>query len=701
MSAKEHRPRPSRHGATHHRHCLRRAAILLHDIALAMTEETESARVADAPTTTTATTADRQRLARWLLAPLLAFLLASAAWAPWHSTMGCDQRTYFEMTWGVAAHGLPYTYNGPLERFPELIARWNVASSGQRLFGGYAPLYPYLAAPLFRLDGTRGAIRLTLLFLPLLALGVFRLGRRLSGDPLLGTAAAYVTLLGTTVWSYSLDTTPYSLVVTCVVWSLDFGAATLAAQGVRARWLAAAAGLVAALAVAAHLLALPMLAALVGCLALLPASRAGLAWPTSRSLGLATIAALAALPPLVAMALLNHVRFGSYNPISYGAPTKLIIRQGTDKQQIGLMLRYCALPAMGAGLALLGWLRLRTVWLRVGSVIAALAGIVLVGALPAAAAVGALAWALVVDVSNLPLYFGRVAGGPGLRTPVMMLGTFVVKAPLQCAPVLVLAAAARFSEPNARRGARLVTLTGAAIYTSLLLRANLPLTEALGFPNNSIRYMTPLLPLAALLAMCALRRLPWRWRDVVVVVVLALAFAAALSLAPDDGLWLRRFVLLRVTLALALAALVAVVRARPGRGERLAIGLSAATIALGIAIVTSVDLRALVAQRNGNDKDVDAVAALLPDRFALLGWPMYQDPLLVLRARRDVEYGDLLEWKAGDANPAELRALLHHWRDDGRPVFLVGPSLPKLPEVRLQQLPAPMPLYRLDLTALD
>jgi hypothetical protein len=104
---------------------------------------------------------------------------------------------------------------------------------------------------------------------------------------------------------------------------------------------------------------------------------------------------------------------------------------------------------------------------------------------------------------------------------------------------------------------------------------------------------------------------------------------------------------------------------------------------MGIAINLAVDLRQATIDKARHDARVDAVAARVPQRFALVGWPREIDTPLALRASRDVEYADL--WENEDPLHSErIGSLFDYWTADGRPIFALLPT-----HTRWEQSPWP------------
>jgi hypothetical protein len=200
----------------------------------------------------------------------------------------------------------------------------------------------------------------------------------------------------------------------------------------------------------------------------------------------------------------------------------------------------------------------------------------------------------------------------------------------------------------------------------LALNARFPGAAAIGFPYLFPRYVLPAIPMLAVLAVGAVRDLPWRKLDLVPAVLVAAAGLALFLPDTDDRYWVRRFVELRATLAIAAIAVLAAYAAR-GRPRWSPVARLAVSVAfgLGLAVSVGVDTRVLTSDLAFIDRRVLRFAQLAPQRFALVGWGPDTDPILSLRADRDIEYADFSE---GD-DWGEIRQALDRWAAEGRPVF--------------------------------
>lgn len=604
--------------------------------------------------------------ARWAILPLVATLAAGAVAAPWHSNTNVDARSYTEMIAGVAAHGLPWSENGPVGEFAALQARWNLGR-GDRLWSTYPPLFAYVMALPYRQGGVRRVIQLDVALLIVLALGIRALGRELSGSEAVGTASAYLALLGTPVWAMALDTSSYTLAITASVWSLWLTARAMRLSSRRCALTGAAAGFVGALAVSAHLGMLPILGATLLVLLVVTRSAASLA-------GVAL--------PLVAMSALNRLRFGDWYPVSYGPCVWRSCAETTIDQQSVALLVGNAVPVLAwllASSALVWWARRH----RVTVAAVALSLFTLAASLTLrtrAARLALLAWGFVGDSGPLDMQGFVTVGG------AHFLGPYVVKSLLQGSPILLLAV---------QRGRHWLLLPPAALLASLALRAPMSSSFALGFPFLHMRYLLVAMPPLAILTVIALRDLPWRRAHAVGGAAVALALGGWLALHDSDASPARRQLLLHASLVLAAATLLAYAAWRVVPTIRR--GLFAATLATlalayGGAVTLGVDLAALVRARNHDDARLDRIAARTPARFALIGWPVELDPVLALRATRDLQYADLYEL----TDLSTIPAVVAHWEQEGRPVYALLPAhaTPSWPSLRLAPIDPAAGLYR-------
>ena len=119
--------------------------------------------------------------------------------------------------------------------------------------------------------------------------------------------------------------------------------------------------------------------------------------------------------------------------------------------------------------------------------------------------------------------------------------------------------------------------------------------------------------------------------------------------------------LLRGTLAVSAAALLALARVQGRRGAGLAAIAVTAAFATGFAVIAAVDVRESVRNRDDSQRFMDGLAGRLPRRFARVGFAPEIDPALGLRATRDVNDFDLYE----SPDWAAARTVMTRWWADG------------------------------------
>lgn len=609
------------------------------------------------------------RIDRGLIALLAVVLLGAALAAPWHSAWTVDDRTYLEMSRGITLHGLPWLDNGPADRLPVLQARWD-AWHGGHLWGTYPPVYPFLAAPVLAIGGVRAGIGFNFVLLLVTALIAADLGRRLLGRPLGGSLAAWSLVAATNAAAMTPVFSPYTAVLLGGAACLSASSRAVATRGGRAVAWSFAAGLAAGLTALSNFVGLGSVAALLAVTVFDP-SRAGesdghaMGGRASEGLRRALGAGAGLAIPLLAVSALNARRFGVANPFHAScvwASTRAMCHpSGPTGYGIGGFLIRGAPIVLAAGLGLLAWRR------RGALRVAALLGV----ALCAWIARGALAEALSI-LSAFVIDPSHLLGGPSFPEAPDGLGHLsgpaVVKALLQGAPFLALAPLARPQGAEARRLAWLCAAAAAGHWTMLALRQGVDGPLALGWPFAHLRYNLPgLLPLTLLACATIDARRPGRssW---LLAAATALIVGGWLASGRGDLDGLRRIVLLRGSLMVAIAAVGAEVLARLGGDpsrRRVAGGAAAVALGLSAAINLGGDLTLFGRMRASADRRLDELAAVSPGRVALVGMSADLDPVLALRASRDVVYLDLAEVRT----PAEFDAVLRHWEGESRPVF--------------------------------
>jgi hypothetical protein len=617
----------------------------------------------------------KQRLSLILLVPFVLISVVGVFVVPWHAASSIDSRTHVEMIKGIHDHGLPYAYNGPLGRFPELQAAWNIVHDG-KLWGTYPPLFPYIAAPFFALGGLRAVSAVSMGCMCLLAIASYLLGARYGKNPLLGTATAYVTLLSTPASTSTFDIGPYMLCITLFTFAAWCALGALEASGALATKLAGWAGFLGALSCAAHLLTFPMLAAMLLVLFVMPSDERGalVARPTAAAVRRGGWAAAGATVPLLALAVLNKMRFGSFNPVSYGPCVwRRCVETGLANQSAGAMLAYAAPVFAVLGAAVIGmYVARRSRPMQAAIAIVAVAVLWFApGALHAhATGLATIAWGYIVDVSKIPMA-PMVPAADGVGT---FWGPYVIKSTLQSSPLFGLVLVAPFATAREKRATLALALPCLALYTLLAMRAVIPAVHALGFPWLYMRYAMPAWPLLAALAVGALRDVPWRRPHILAIVAVATLMGVVIGIGGEDLPVWRRVLILWGSLLLAVLGPLAVLMLRKNPAssvlQRATIAIAGAAFACGVGCACGIDLTATFAIRFHNDERVDAIARATPERLAIVGYAREIDIALTLKATRDLEYADLLE----TTDWTNFRQLIDLWSSDGRPIYALWPE---------------------------
>jgi hypothetical protein len=575
--------------------------------------------------------------------------------SPWGAPWSMDEATYLEMTRGIVEHGLPYTEIGEAQRFRAVQVPWNVVRDG-RSWGIYPPLFPYFAAPFYLLGGPAAVVRANLALLGVLALGVFLLARLLSRRSIPSVVAAYVVVLGTPCAAFATLPSSFVLTETLLVWSCYCALRSASEGAQRAGWWAALAGLLGGLAAATHLLAAVALAAVIAALALGPQLRR------------AALALAGAALPLTGVALLNALRFGSFNPLSYGPcvwPPQCSAAQN-NMDQTALKIFLTGAPVIA--LVVVAWigLRLASRWRVAGAAMALITVAVLVSArehLGPLVAMGRVAAAYLVDAGATDWTAPYRLSDPG---PGVLFGGHVLKSVLQAMPMLWLALLASKGER------RVLALVLMAVFAALTFRgATLQTPIHLGVPILHMRYVSLVLPLAVILAVVGASRQKWSRGPLVAAALLTAGLGLWLSMSTDQSL-LRRVFLLRVTLLLGLTTLLfgwlASRRSPWPWALRAAPWLTALAFGAALAINLSVDLPYFGRRVAAVTRRAERIAAKLPAKAAIVA-NGERFALHALAATRDVVFAEPAQARSSRS----LRELVRWWSDRGRAVYAVLP----------------------------
>lgn len=585
-----------------------------------------------------------------------------------------DVRTYAQMIRGVAEHGLPYWDNGPLDRFTALLVPWGVAAGGH-VWGTYGPLYPYLAAPAFRVGSLQLVSEFTFALLCPLALATFLVARCAVRSEWYAVLAGALVVFSTPVLAKAVEITAYPLVTVMAAVATYFSLRSLDLDGAARRAALLGSGVAWGGCCASHALGFPMTVAAIAAVAAVP-GRPGDRGRASVAAERLAFAGAGLAVVIVPMALLNHLRFGSYNPVSYGpVPWTGDLNPALLKQNVGDELRYgapCAVFGAALATALLLARKRRGWMIAIG-----VAGVALALIVPPLRTrllrFGLMAFGNLVDLDPVGMGspYERPADGLG-----QFFGGHLVKATLQCTPLLALAPLALRFEGARRWRVVVLLVPSAALFAALALRANLPNVDAIGWPWTYIRYTLPALPMLIVASVAVLEDLRPTLGDAAVALLVALVLSVGLS-AADEHRLATRLALLVWPVVVAVLAFVAIARdpERAGRMARAGRLLAAAALGTGVAVALAQDYPGNASVKVGCDDLVDRFAKVVPERFAFVGVLGEFDVLLSIAATHDVEYADLLRLPGF----AAIRPLLDYWRSDGRPTYLLSMITPPSP----------------------
>lgn len=492
------------------------------------------------------------------------------------------------------------------------------------------PLYAVLAWP-FSFLGWRGLVLInTLAYLATIGIA-FAYARRFSTSAQAPWIAAVAVAFGSYFLEYAQGMWPHMLSMALVA-----GAALLLARALEEpspRW-AAGAGLVAALAAGVRYQNAFVLVCFALALVLLARYR------VRATLALCAGAAF----PLAASSWMNHVRSGSWNPISKG---------------VGY------LPSSVAAL--------------VGAPVAPGDAHPLRDALT-------MAWARVVDYTARPPLGGTLAESvlaPDPRSGAYLVVTAVKKAWLQSAPwmllpllVLVLAwlpasGFRRVSETAPQRQIRFVSLV---VVLSIGMFSSRGILNTSGLCFNQ-RYFCELVPLVALVFAWSIQEIAPRSTPLLAGGLAGTLFAF-LALQPDPTDALRHRLLMLTPLGLALVLVAAWAwtrsdRARPLASATLLTAIGAA-FAWALAVHVGDDLAASRTVRGWRETRLREIAPALPQRAAIFASSAAKDALGPLQFDRDVV---IVAPDRDDA--ATARTLIDALSAQGRRVFLLPGAISK------------------------
>ena len=223
-----------------------------------------------------------------------------------------DETVYYLMTRDFAQTGGLEIFNGYDELPSRELALENVRMRDGKLVPQYPYLFPLLAYPLFKLAGFKGLFLLNAAAFIGTVLLCYLLARRLLRDRELALNACLILVLATYSWEYAHGAWPHSLATFLVVAAFYLGILALQEENVRrSLLLSGAAGLVAGFGAGVRL----------DVIFVLPAVIAPLLFCKPGKWRQALAAGLGILPGMVVLAVTNHMKFGTYSPLSYGRTT--------------------------------------------------------------------------------------------------------------------------------------------------------------------------------------------------------------------------------------------------------------------------------------------------------------------------------------------------------------------------------------------
>ncbi|MFH1465751.1 MAG: hypothetical protein ABIO70_15295 [Pseudomonadota bacterium] len=628
---------------------------------------------------------------RALLLAGLALVHLVAAWLlivpGW---LSIDEGVYDAMA-AAMSRGSVFIENGYSERpSPELTIQiagmdQHIEPVGGQLVAQYPQMASVLVAPLYRWEGYRALFHVNAFAFLLAVALTFRLGRTLHEDPRVADVGAALFALCTFAWPYSVGAWPHMIHLVLVLGGVTAVFQALQTPGRGALSLALVAGLSLGMSLGVRLDGLFVVAALG--LVLLYQRR--VRWREGLAIGLGL------LPGLLFLSLTNHVKFGTWMPLSYGPHAKSSIMS--------------FLPAVAPGLLVLA---ARAMVYREGlrGVLARHRGKILVaGGLMAAASLalpstrGLLlpwvrsAWGLSValTVGGLGIDRAGFEAGPGGGL-YYYIGGFK-KALVQSMPWLALALVPIVGWLRGRREDR---HTPALLLIPAILVAVYSQRGRHGGLSLGLRYLLPALPLLAVLVAPTVRSLlaQLRGRRVALAVVVALGVAAALSplarpleVGPHERLVLGGPLVLAALLA-GLVLLGWLPSLAESSGLRLGTALATvAALSWAAGVTFGYDTRLERRARLRTLSIAQAVQQLLPERALLLAdWP---DPFLGAMASGSVR----LALPSLDGG-RDLPALIDHHAARGWPVCVAfgRPLWEQLLALPVMQRYEAAPLGRVD-----
>lgn len=230
--------------------------------------------------------------------------------APAH--LSIDEAIYHMMVRDFPSNGLG-VFTGYTEYPSEEMLHQFFRVYDGRIATQYPYLFPVLARPFYWVFGFYGLFWVNAIAFVGVVVLIFFTAATFFRDHDLAADACLVFVLATYAWEYSQAAWPHMVALLFVMAAFYAAARSYFSEAHPARmWFALAAGLIAGFAPGIRLDAILVL----GCILLI--------FFFSRPCRLreACAVALGAIPGLGALSLTNHIKFGTYNPLSYGTPSK-------------------------------------------------------------------------------------------------------------------------------------------------------------------------------------------------------------------------------------------------------------------------------------------------------------------------------------------------------------------------------------------
>lgn len=411
----------------------------------------------------------------------------AALWAV-PGVFSLDGFVYHAMIDAFARNGSLFVDNGLGTYDSSALNLSLMREAGDRLAPQYPGGWGILAAPAYLAAGLRGVIVVNALASALTLPLVWIAARALFDDRALATQAALIWGLATFAVDYAFGVWPHA-VATCLVTAAVAAVATGWRDGPAAELRGAlVAGL--ALGLGSHARVDALIAAVPLAVWLLTTAR--------RPYGALGLLLLGLAPGLAAAAAINHAKFGTFSPVSYG--------HAGGKVSLGYYAGLLPLAAAGAALALgLGVARVRAWLLRPAALAATGLGLLAIALAvaptrEALVRVAAGFWVLVVDFQVHSLPARGLEEGPDGTVRVFGL---IKKALLQSLPYV---AAIPVLMPRLWRGPDRAAIGFCALFVVLSI-VPFAFGSWHGGRATNMRYFLNFLPVLAILAAAALREI--------------------------------------------------------------------------------------------------------------------------------------------------------------------------------------------------